>query len=99
MADIKKFLDKGGVSTLWSQIAAEVKKVDDKVVEHAGKITTLESKVAALEAGTYDDTEVRGLIATNATDIEMYDNEGINIIGENVTVVEGGDIGWLRFNN
>lgn len=66
MADIKKFLDKGGVSTLWSQIAAEVKKVDDKVVAHDSKITALEGKVEALEKGTYDDTAVRGLISANA---------------------------------
>ena len=66
MADIKKFLDKGGVSTLWTQIAAEVKKVDDKVVAHDSKLTALEGKVAALEAGTYDDTVVRGLISANA---------------------------------
>ena len=70
--DIKKFLDQAGVSTLWTQIAAEVKKVDDKAVANAAaiaghntKIQTLETKVQALEAGTYDDSEVRGLIADN----------------------------------
>ena len=74
--DIKKFLDQAGVSTLWSQIAAEVKKVDDKAAAnataiegHGAKIQTLETKVQALEAGTYDDTQVRGLIAANATEI------------------------------
>ena len=73
MADLQKFLDQSGVSTLWSRIAEEVKKVDDKAVAnaaeleaHAGKIQVIEGKVAALEAGTYDDTEVRGLIADNA---------------------------------
>lgn len=72
MADLKKFLDQGGVSILWSRIAEEVKKVDDKAVENAGKISSLETKmtaaegkIAALEAGTYDDSEVRGLIADN----------------------------------
>ena len=72
MADIKKFLDQAGVSTLWSKIAEEleakqtaINAVDEKVGVNAGKITTLEGKVAALEAGTYDDTEVRGLIADN----------------------------------
>ena len=76
MADLKKFLDQGGVSTLWSRIAEEVKKVDDKAVENAGKISSLETKmtaaegkIAALEAGTYDDSEVRGLIGANATAI------------------------------
>ena len=72
MADLKKFLDQSGVSTLWSRIAEEVKKVDDKAVAnaaeievHAGKIQTMEGQIAALEAGTYDDSEVRGLIADN----------------------------------
>lgn len=72
MADIKKFLDQSGVSTLWTKIAEEVSKVDAKAVKnakdiaaHAGKIQTMEGQIAALEAGTYDDSEVRGLIATN----------------------------------
>ena len=69
MADLKKFLDQAGVSTLWGKVAEEVAKVDAKAVENAGKITTLEGKVAALEAGTYDDTEVRGLITANTTAI------------------------------
>ena len=30
MADIRKFLDQSGVSTLWTRVAEEVKKVDDK---------------------------------------------------------------------
>jgi hypothetical protein len=69
MADIKKFLDQGGVSTLWSRIAEEVKKVDDKAAANAEAIETLEGKVEALEKGTYDDTAVRTLIATNAEGI------------------------------
>ena len=77
MADLKKFLDQAGVSTLWSRVAEEVKKVDDKVVKnaediatHAGKIQTMEGQIAALEAGTYDDSEVRGLIVANDTAIK-----------------------------
>ena len=72
MADIRKFLDQSGVSTLWTRVAEEVKKVDDKaaanaaaIEEHAGKIQTMEGQIAALEAGTYDDSEVRGLIGEN----------------------------------
>lgn len=72
MADLKKFLNQDGVSVLWSRIAEEVKKVDDKAVANAaalevqaGKIQTMEGQIAALEAGTYDDSEVRGLIADN----------------------------------
>lgn len=72
MADLKKFLDQAGVSTLWSRVAEEVQKVDNKAVQnaadiaaHATRLTAAEGKIAALEAGTYDDTEVRGLIADN----------------------------------
>lgn len=69
MADIKKFLDQGGVSTLWSRIAEEVQKVDDKAAANAEAIETLEGKVEALEKGTYDDTAVRALITANAEGI------------------------------
>lgn len=67
--DIKKFLDQSGVSTLWSRVAAEVKKVDDKAAANAAKIATMEGQIEALEAGTYDDTAVRSLIANNTTNI------------------------------
>lgn len=73
MADIKKFLDQAGVSTLWARVAEEVKKVDDKAVANeaalksqASEIVTMKEKIQALEAGTYDDTEIRGLIGNNA---------------------------------
>jgi hypothetical protein len=69
MADIKKFLDQGGVSTLWTRIAEEVAKVDTKVAGHETRLATAEGKIEALEKGTYDDTEIRGLIADNANDI------------------------------
>lgn len=70
--DIKKFLDQAGVSTLWSRVAEEVAKVDAKAVKNAEdiaaqatRLTEAEGKIAALEAGTYDDTELRGLISAN----------------------------------
>ena len=73
MTDIKKFLDQAGVSTLWARVAEEVKKVDDKAMANeaalksqAGEIVTMKEKIQALEAGTYDDSEVRGLISQNA---------------------------------
>ena len=69
MSDIKKFLDQGGVSTLWSRIAEEVAKVDNKVVKSAEDIVALQGKVSALEASVYDDSEVRSLIATNTESI------------------------------
>ena len=67
--DLKKFLDQGGVSTLWSRVAAEVKKVDDKAAANAAKIQTMEGQIDALQKGTYDDTAVQALIATNAAGI------------------------------
>ena len=77
MADLKKFLDQAGVSTLWSAVAAEVKKVDDKAVKNAEDIVTLQGKVDALEKGTYDDTAVRELIADNTI-----------AIGNNATAIQ-----------
>ena len=59
MADLKKFLDKQGVSTLWSRVAEEVAKVDAKAVKnaediaaHAGDIATMKGQIAALEAAS-----------------------------------------------
>lgn len=89
MADIKKFLDQAGVSTLWSKIAEEleakqtaINAVDEKVDTNAGKITILEGKVEALEEGTYDDTEIRGLISTNANAIAA-NTEAIGVLNGN----------------
>lgn len=72
MADLKKFLDQAGVSTLWTRVAEEVAKVDAKAAKNAedilsqgNRLTIAEGKIDALENGTYDDTEVRGLIADN----------------------------------
>ena len=76
MADIKKFLNQAGVSTLWTRIAEEVAKVDTKVAQnttdiagHETRLAAAEGKIEALEKGTYDDTEVRGLITENANAI------------------------------
>lgn len=76
MADIKKFLDQAGVGVLWSRIADELKDkqtaidaVKTQAETNAGKITTLEGKVDNLEKNAYDDTEVRGLISANSTNI------------------------------
>jgi ribosome-binding protein aMBF1 (putative translation factor) len=70
--DIKKFLDQAGVSTLWSRVAEEVAKVDAKAVKnaedilnHGTRLEAAEKAIEALEAGTYDDTELRGLIGDN----------------------------------
>lgn len=76
MADIKKFLDQGGVSTLWARIAEEVAKVDAKaadnaadILAHSTRLDAAEKAIEALEAGTYDDTELRDLITDNTSAI------------------------------
>ena len=84
MADIKKFLDQGGVSTLWTRIAEEVAKVDTKVAGHETRLAAAEGKIEALEKGTYDDTEVRGLIADNASDIA----DNVIAIAANTAAIE-----------
>lgn len=70
MADLQKFLNQEGVSTLWTRIAEEVSKVDTKVAGHETRLTAAEGKIEALEKGTYDDTEVRRLITANDTAIK-----------------------------
>lgn len=77
MADInvKKFLDQAGVTHLWSKIKLEL---DDKATAASvngidSRLQTAESKIATLEANGYDDTEVRGLISTNASDIDALE--------------------------
>lgn len=93
MADIKKFLDQSGVSTLWTRVAEEVKKVDDKVAQnvsdiagHETRITAAEGKIEALEKGTYDDTEVRQLISANATTIGEHTTAIATLNGNAETV-------------
>lgn len=81
--DIRKFLDQEGLSTLWSRVAAEVKKVDDKAAQNAEDIGVLQGKVEALEKGTYDDTAVRELIGANTTAI----GENAGNISANATAI------------
>ena len=61
-----------------AQEAADAAQADyDALVDETegskGRIPVLEGKVEALIAGTYDDTEVRGLIKTNADDIDALE--------------------------
>jgi hypothetical protein len=93
MAEIKKFLDQSGVSTLWSKIAEEVAKVDAKAVKNAEDITAhgtrldaAEKAIEALEAGTYDDSEVRGLITANDTAIKA-NAAAIGVLNGDATTV------------
>lgn len=73
MADIKKFLDKAGVSVLWSRIAEEldakqtaIESVKSTADTNKADIATMKGQIEALEEGTYDDSELRGLIEDNA---------------------------------
>ena len=89
MADIKKFLDQAGVGVLWSRITDELKgkqtaidAVKATAEANTGKITTLEGKVDNLEKNAYDDTEVRGLISTNANNITANTNAIATLNGD-----------------
>lgn len=73
--NIQKFLDGAGVSTLWTRVTEEVAKVDKKAVDNAAAIAEHASKIAALEAGTYDDTELRGLIGDNTAAIATLNGD------------------------
>lgn len=76
MANLDKFLNKAGVSTLWGQIAAEVAKVDVKAEANAEEIATLKTSVEALQKGTYDDSALRQLIGANTSAIAVLNGEG-----------------------
>ena len=89
MADIKKFLDSAGVSTLWTRIKAELEPQQQAIDalqttvgehtttigEHTATLADHASKIDALEKGTYDDTEVRELIGANTTAIETLNGD------------------------
>lgn len=85
----KKFLDSAGVSTLWARIKAELEPQQSAINtlnttvgehtttigEHTAAIADHAAKIAALEAGTYDDTELRGLIGGNTAAIETLNGD------------------------
>lgn len=75
MANLDKFLNKAGVSTLWGQIAAEVAKVDVKADANAKEIATLKTSVEALQKGTYDDTAIKALIQGNTDAIAVLNGD------------------------
>lgn len=56
-----------------ADLQAAIDVVGGKADQNATDIDTLEGKVAALEAGTYDDTEVRELIGANADAIDALE--------------------------
>ena len=85
----KKFLDSAGVSTLWARIKAELEPQQQAIntlnttvgehtatiAEHTTAIADHASKIAALEAGTYDDTELRNLIGANTAALNLLNSD------------------------
>lgn len=85
----KKFLDSAGVSTLWARIKTELEAKQAAIEaingtlgehtttigEHTAAIADHASKIEALEAGTYDDTELRGLIGDNTAAIATLNGD------------------------
>lgn len=84
MAETKKFLDQSGVSILWSRINEELKKKQTTLDTHTQQITTMSGKIEALERGTYDDTEIRGLISNNTQAIETLNGTGEGSVDKKV---------------
>lgn len=71
---------------------ADVDAVEGRMDTAEGDIATLKGQVAALEAGTYDDTEVREMIQANADDIDALDGRMTTVEGQISTLV-GEDAG------
>lgn len=89
MADIKKFLDQAGVSVLWSRISDELEAkqtaidtVKTQSDTNKSDIATMKGQIAALEENAYDDTEVRGLISTNTSNITTNANAIATLNGD-----------------
>ena len=53
-----------------SELEAAIDAVDAKAIQNAADIDVLEGKVQGLIEGTYDDTELRGLVTANANAIQ-----------------------------
>ena len=73
-------LNKGYIDTA-------IQTVDDKVTVNTNDITTMKSQIEALEAGTYDDTELKELIADNTEAINAHKTA----IDTTVTTLVGAD--------
>ena len=94
MAEIKKFLDQDGVSTLWTLVAAEVSAVDTKTKKNAEDITALTTKVNNLK--NYDDTDIKAEVKANTDAIATLNGAGdgsvVKTVGDKVAeIVAGAD--------
>lgn len=70
-----KFLDATGVGLLWARIKTLFNTHDEAIEDLNTTVEQHSSKIDALESGTYDDTELRGLISTNAQAIETLNGD------------------------
>lgn len=110
----KKFLDSAGVSTLWARIKTELEAKQTAIDtlnttvgghtttlgEHTAAIADHASKIAALEAGTYDDSELRGLIGANTTAIGVLngDAETAGSVAHTATAVAAAEVAKIVAN-
>lgn len=76
MSDIKKFLDQGGVSTLWSRIAEELNK--KAAVNDVYTKDEVDGKISAIPV--YDDTALVGRVSANENAIAIL-NGDVNTAG------------------
>lgn len=72
-ADVDALELKVGTVAEGSTVVGMIEAVDGKADDNAEAIEVLEGKVQGLIEGTYDDTEVRGLISDNAEAIEALE--------------------------
>lgn len=70
-----KFLDATGVGLLWTRIKTLFSAHDEAIEDLNTTVEQHTSKIDALEAGTYDDTELRSLIGTNAQAIDVLNGD------------------------
>lgn len=73
----QKFIDAAGVKVIYTQVAKDIDVVDKKV-------DAMDGRVDALEKGTYDDSELRGLINTNKTAINTLNGTGDGSVDKKV---------------
>lgn len=76
MSDIKKFLDQGGVSTLWSRIAEELNK--KAATNDVYTKDEIDDKISAIPV--YDDTALAGRVSVNESAIAIL-NGDVNTAG------------------
>lgn len=81
-------VDTGILKTAKDYADSKVKDLaDGQVATNKSDIATMKGQIEALEAGTYDDTEIRGLIQDNADAIEAHKTA----IDSKVTTLVGTD--------